>query len=88
MEGDRSMADATNRPSAASAPVSIPKVCYVGSASLIDAMFDQLEYLVAHVSTKCSPGCLECERLEQVKNWLLAPFRSAPEDPTRQESER
>ena len=73
MDGDRSMADATSHPSPAAA--SIPKVCYAGSASLIDAMFDQLEFLIAHAGAKCSPGCLECERLAQVKNWLLAPFR-------------
>ena len=86
MDGDRSMADATNHPSAASAPTSVPRPCYLGSASPIDAMFDQLEYLVAHVSAKCSLGCSECERLEQVKNWLLAPFRPARECRTRQES--
>lgn len=84
MDGDKSMADAADQPSAASAPP-VPRPCYLEPATPIDAMFDQLEYLVAHASAQCTSECLECARLEQVKNWLLAPFRPACEDRTRPE---
>ena len=88
MDDDWSMADAASHSSVASAVASIHRPSYVESPQLIDVMFDQLEYLVAHKSSKCSPGCSDCQRLEQVKNWLLAPFRSALEHGTGQESGR
>lgn len=46
------------------------------SAPLVDVLFDQLEFLVAHRSMHCPDGCPECVRLEQVKGWLLLPFRA------------
>ena len=70
------MTDATNQsPAASTAPTR--GVRYAGDASLIEVMFDQLEYLTAHSISKCGPGCLECARFAQVKDWLLAPFRPA-----------
>jgi len=43
-----------------------------------DVMFDQLEYLVNHADEKCSSQCRDCARLEQVRHWLLLPFRTTP----------
>jgi len=47
----------------------------VESASVEDVLYDQLDYLVAHTGRLCPPGCPECARREQVKAWLLMPFR-------------
>ena len=77
MDSDGPMPDSANHPSAAAAQALGPRPCYVEPAPLSDVMFDQLEYLVAHTSSQCSPGCPDCNRLEQVKKWLLAPFRPA-----------
>ena len=60
-------------------PTDLRKVhgsCYTKSASLVDVMFDQLEWLICHASGKCPPGCPHCARFEQVKNLLLMPFRA------------
>lgn len=46
------------------------------SAPLVDVLFDQLQFLVAHDTSRCAADCPECIRLEQVKGWLLLPFRS------------
>lgn len=46
------------------------------SVPLVDVLFDQLQFLVAHGSLQCPEGCPECVRLEQVKGWLLLPFRA------------
>ena len=51
--------------------------CYIAPAPLAAVLFDQLEYLVAHRSGECAPDCLDCGRLQQVKNWLMLPFRTA-----------
>ena len=50
---------------------------YLGGTTPADAMFDQLAFLLSHVTTECTRTCPECERLENVKHWLLAPFDSA-----------
>ena len=50
--------------------------CYTKPASLVDVMFDQLEWLIGHASGKCPLGCPDCARFEQVKNLLLMPFRA------------
>jgi len=47
---------------------------------MIDVMFDQLEYLLAHESQDCSAGCKDCERLKAVGDWLLLPFRTSGRD--------
>jgi hypothetical protein len=46
------------------------------SAPLVDVLFDQLEFLLAHGGLRCPEGCPECVRLEQVKGLLLLPFRA------------
>jgi len=47
----------------------------VRSAALLDVMMEQIEYLADHAVEACPSGCADCARLEQVKRWLLAPFR-------------
>jgi hypothetical protein len=74
METNRSTSDAGGQPSPENHASAKHGVCYAGSARLTDVMFDQLEYLIAHSRRNCSPGCRDCQRLEQVCNWLMAPF--------------
>lgn len=50
-------------------------VSYTEPAPLVDVMFDQLEYLVAHCDEDCVPGCADCARLAQVQMCLLGPFQ-------------
>ena len=47
----------------------------VRPAALLDVMMEQIAYLAGHAAQACPPACPECVRLEQVKRWLLAPFR-------------
>ena len=47
----------------------------VPPAPLLDVMMEQIAYLAGHAAQACPPACPECVRLEQVKRWLLAPFR-------------
>ena len=44
-------------------------------APLVDVMMEQIAYLAGHAAEACPPACPDCMRLEQVKHWLLAPFR-------------
>lgn len=37
-------------------------------------MWEQMEFLLDHAGANCSPECLECTRLEQLKLCLLRPF--------------
>jgi hypothetical protein len=61
--------------------------CYLATSPMGDVMFDQLEYLLAHAAERasrgqhCAPECMDCGRLQQVKNWLLMPFHSAVHPP-------
>jgi hypothetical protein len=48
--------------------------CYIEPASLEEVMFDQLAWLLEHVSASCSPECPHCARLQKVKNPLVVPF--------------
>jgi hypothetical protein len=47
---------------------------HIAPAPLADVMFDQLDWLLGHVSPACGPECEDCARLEQVKKILLKPF--------------
>jgi hypothetical protein len=47
----------------------------VRPAPLLDVMMEQIAYLAGHAAEACPAGCADCARLEQVKRWLLAPFR-------------
>jgi hypothetical protein len=48
----------------------------VQPAPLSDILYEQLDYLIAHATQACPPGCADCARLQQVKIWLLLPFGS------------
>jgi hypothetical protein len=76
MDFDRSLSEVASQPSLPVGAIA-RNVHYLEAACLADVMFDQLEYLLAHAGGKCAPGCMDCRRLEEVKNWLLLPFRAA-----------
>jgi hypothetical protein len=74
MDPDRSMSNASI--DAGAARQGAGNVCYIKSAPQIDVMLEQLEYLLAHKRHRCPAGCVDCARLNQVRNWLLLPFRA------------
>ncbi len=78
MNTDRPLPGIDNQLRPHSCPAPLPGKCYLDPAPLADVMFDQLDYLLAHNGRDCSPDCGDCSRLQQVKNWLLLPFRSQP----------
>jgi hypothetical protein len=43
-------------------------------ASPVAVMWEQMEFLLDHAGAHCSSECLECTRLEQLKQCLLRPF--------------
>jgi hypothetical protein len=74
MNPERTVSDAQQPGSTGLVPAA-PRACYVESASTMDVMFEQLDYLAAHASPACPLRCKDCARLEQVRKWLLLPFR-------------
>src|SRR5262245_33317872 len=60
---------------------------FIEAAQLTDVLFDQLDHLVSHAEQDCPPGCSDCERLEQIKRLLLAPFES-PSTPEGAQTDR
>jgi hypothetical protein len=79
MDFDRSLSETANQPSTATpaTPAVIEgNVHYLTAAPLTDVMYEQLEYLIGHSGGNCPPDCIDCGRLQQVRNWLLLPFRS------------
>jgi len=49
--------------------------CYIGPpAAAVEVMREQLDYLLAHVTPNCLPGCRECMRLAKIRRYLLRPF--------------
>ena len=54
-----------------------PRLLEAGArpAALLDVMMEQIEYLAGHAVEACPSECADCARLDQVKVWLLAPFR-------------
>jgi hypothetical protein len=74
MDPERTVSDAQQPGSTGQAPAT-PRACYVASASTMDVMIEQLDYLAAHACPACPPRCKDCARLEQVRKWLLLPFR-------------
>jgi hypothetical protein len=75
MDMDGSSPEAANQAPAATPEGIARNVSYLDAGPLTDVMFDQLEYLIGHATESCRVGCVDCARLEQVKNWLLLPFR-------------
>ena len=76
MKSNRRNAQAGKRTTRASQPGKGTAGCQIASAPEADVMFDQLQYLAAHVVGSCPRGCADCARLLQVKNLLLLPFLS------------
>ena len=75
MADERSISKAIKRTRAASQTAPRSTVRYLGPASMIDVMFEQLEYLLTH---ECqTAGCQDCQRLKGVSAWLLLPFRTS-----------
>jgi hypothetical protein len=75
MDADRLISEAANRSFVENQATRGHSLRYVEPATMIDVMFDQLEYLLAHESKDCPSGCKDCSRLRQVEDWLLQPFR-------------
>jgi len=75
MDSDRPMSSPSKEPRAARHGAGARKVCYIESAPQIDVLLEQLDYLLAHQRKSCPTGCVDCTRLNQVRNWLLLPFR-------------
>ena len=81
MNSERPTADTQSQNPATSESVRSRSDCYVMGSSMNDVLFDQLDYLLAHAAehadAPCGPECMDCGRLQQVRNWLLMPFRTA-----------
>jgi hypothetical protein len=81
------LADAQSQKGTASQAAASQSKCYIATSPMSEVMFDQLEYLLAHsaerakLGQQCTPECMDCGRLQQVKNWLLMPFHSAMHPP-------
>lgn len=80
-QGDSDMnsdlSEAGNQVSTASEASAGSSTRCIEPAPLMEVLFEQLEYLTTHSSEPCVPGCMDCTRLDHVKAWLLAPFRTA-----------
>jgi len=76
MDFYRSLSDTADRPSIATPAVIERKVQNLKAAPLTDVIYEQLEYLIGHSDGDCPPDCIDCNRLQQVSNLLLLPFRS------------
>jgi len=74
MNTDRQIGNAKSPAAVVNQPAASQHSCYVASAAVVDVLFDQLEYLVAHSGRDCPSDCTECSRLERVQHWLLLPF--------------
>jgi len=87
MNSERSVSRAQGQSPAASQTVASHSKCYIAPSPMVTVMFDQLEYLLAHGAAhasrgqNCTPECMDCARLQQVRNWLLLPFHSATHPP-------
>ena len=79
MNTDRQIGNAKTPAAVVNQPAASQHSCYVASARVVDVLFDQLEYLVAHTGRDCPSDCIECGRLERVQHWLLLPFRNSAE---------
>jgi hypothetical protein len=76
MDFYRSLSDTVDRRSIATPTAIERNVHNLKAAPLTDVMYGQFEYLIGHSDEDCPPDCMDCARLQQVKNWLLLPFRS------------
>ena len=76
MDFYRSLSDAADRPSIATPSVIERNEHNLKAAPVTYVMYEQLEYLIGHSAGDCPPECMDCDRLQQVRNLLLQPFRS------------
>ena len=76
MDSYRWLSDIADQPSVATPAAIERNVHNLKAAALIDVMYEQLEYLIGHSDGDCPPDCMDCDRLQQVRNLLLLPFRS------------
>jgi hypothetical protein len=76
MDFYRSLSDTADRQSVATPAVIESNVYKLKAAPLTDVMYEQLEYLIGHSDGGCPPHCIACDRLQQIRNLLLLPFRS------------
>lgn len=74
MSRDRSISDAGTQSLAPNPAGSGHPAEFMQAAPLGDILQEQLDYLIAHATQACPPGCADCARLQQVKSWLLLPF--------------
>jgi hypothetical protein len=87
MNSERPIADTQSQSPTINQPVVLQSECYLAASPTTDVLYDQLEYLLAHTAERanlghqCAPECMDCGRLQQVKNWLLLPFHSAMHRP-------
>lgn len=58
-------------------PAPTGRTRYIEPAPIMNVMFEQIEYLLAHSDSACPSGCTDCARLVQVRKWLLSPFNLA-----------
>ena len=75
MDFYRPPSNTTDGPFVATPAVIERNVYDLKAALLADVMFEQLEYLIGHSDGDCPPDCIDCTRLQQVRNLLLLPFR-------------
>ena len=73
MSCDRSISRATNRTGISNQTESGQRMRYFGPASMIDLMFDELEYLLARESRGGPARSEDCKRRKRVGGWLLLP---------------
>ena len=64
---------ATNRTGISNQTDSGRRTRYFGLASMIDLMFDQLEYLLAHENRGGPARSEDCQRRQRVGGWQLLP---------------
>ena len=76
MDSYRSLSKSANRPSIRTPALIERNVHNLKAAPLTDVMYEQLEYLIGHSDGDCPSNCIDCDRLQQVRNLLLLPFRS------------
>jgi hypothetical protein len=80
MNTDRQIGNAKSPAAVVNQPAAYQHSCYVASAAVVEVLFDQLEYLVAHGGRDYPSDCLECGWLERVSTgcYCLSVLRLPP----------
>ena len=74
MNSDQSLPDAVICDGAGAGSNARTPWCFLGAATLLEVMQEQLGYLLGHGDGRCPTGCPDCARLEEAKECLLRPF--------------